>query len=552
MRRIWLCSSLPRLIALAATLGGSACSDDDGAGNSDTAVTPGPTSTLPDSSSTTDPTTTTGEPTAPTPATTSTPPMPSTAPSPQEPVTPPTPGPSATPNAGAPSIPPAGEGGNGGEPAVPSNGGGGAGPAGGAQGVAGEGPGAGAGGQGGDGPGPSTGDGSIWDFVEDPGVDCPVPEMPSVASLTADAKLPDPFTKMDGTAMTDRSEWVCRREEILQQGYEFIYGEKPRTPKDAVSGSVSNNSISVEVDDGGSTSFSVTVTLPSSGSAPYPAVIGFGGIGFSSELGQRGIASINYSAYTVGAENGGSGPKEGAFYDVYGSDHPAGLLTAWAWGVSRILDVLEQDPSVIDPTRIGVTGCSRFGKGAFVVGVLDNRIALTVPVESGVGGTPALRLIGDLDSNGEWPYHAISYQRWYSAEKLGQFATANNAGGDTTDRLPVDMHEMIGLVAPRGLYIVDNPSTNYAGLNRNSAWVTANAGRAIYEALGVGDNISYQGASGGHCQWRAAYTPSLVASLEKFLLGDDSAATGNFETDFNGPNPEDHYDWSVPTLAGEL
>jgi hypothetical protein len=400
--------------------------------------------------------------------------------------------------------------------------------------------------------GEATGDGSIWDFVEDPGAACSVGDMPSVDSLTADPKLPDPFTKMDGTAMTDKSEWVCRREEILQQGYEFIYGEKPRTPKEAVSGSVSDSSISVTVNDGGSTTYSVTVSLPNSGSAPYPAVIGFGGIGFSSELGSRGIASINYSAYTVGAENGGSGPKEGAFYDVYGSDHPAGLLTAWAWGVSRILDVLEQDSSVIDPTKIGVTGCSRFGKGAFVVGVLDNRIALTVPVESGVGGTPALRLIGDLDSSGEWPYHAISYERWFSAENLGQFATANNSGGDTTDRLPVDIHQMIGLVAPRGLYIVDNPSTNYAGLNRNSAWATANAGKKIYEALGVGDNMTVQGASGGHCQWRTQYTAPLVANLEKFLLGDEGANTGSMDTDFNGPSAEDHYDWSVPTLAGDL
>jgi hypothetical protein len=402
------------------------------------------------------------------------------------------------------------------------------------------------------GSGGGNGGGDIYVFVEDPGADCAVGAMPSVASLTSDPMLPDPFTKMDGSTITDRSEWVCLREEILQQGYEFIYGQKPRTPMSAVSGTVSESSISVEVSDGGSTSFSVSVSLPNSGSAPYPAVIGFGNVGFASELTSRGIATINYNAYTVGAENGGSGPKEGGFYDVYGSDHDAGLLVAWAWGISRIIDVLEQDPSVIDPTKLGVTGCSRFGKGAFVAGVLDNRMALTVPVESGVGGTPALRLIGDLDSGGEWPYHAISYERWYSAEKLGQFATANNANGDTTDRLPVDMHEMIGLVAPRGLYIVDNPSTNYAGLNRNSAWVTANAGARIYEALGVAENITYQGASGGHCQWRSQYTAPLVANVEKFLLGDASAATGSFDTDFSGPTPEDHYDWAVPTLSGEL
>jgi len=75
--------------------------------------------------------------------------------------------------------------------------------------------------------------------------------------------------------------------------------------------------ISVTVNEGGkTTTFSVSVSIPNSGTPPYPAVIGFGGIGFASELASRGIASINYNAYTLGAENGGSGPKTGGFYTV--------------------------------------------------------------------------------------------------------------------------------------------------------------------------------------------------------------------------------------------
>jgi len=66
-----------------------------------------------------------------------------------------------------------------------------------------------------------------WGKVEDPGAGCTVGPMPAFGSLTADAKLPDPFTKMDGTRMTNKSEWACRREEILQQSFEYIYGEKP-------------------------------------------------------------------------------------------------------------------------------------------------------------------------------------------------------------------------------------------------------------------------------------------------------------------------------------
>lgn len=354
--------------------------------------------------------------------------------------------------------------------------------------------------------------------------------------------------------MTTKEEWLCRREEILQQGYEFIYGEKPVPAESEVTGSVSTSTIEVSVTSGGKTgTFSARVTMPQGAQGPVPAVIGFGNVGFNSELGSRGIASINYDAYSVGSEQT---KGDGAFYDVYGTNHEGGLLTAWAWGVSRIIDVIEKNPGTIDPKRIAVTGCSRFGKGAFIAGAFDNRIALTVPVESGIGGTPALRLIEQLDSysGSEWPYHAISYQPWFSPSKLGQFTTGNNAGADNTNKLPVDTHEIMALIVPRGLYIVDNPSTNYNGLDRNAAYATGLVGKMVFEALGVGDHMSYQGASGGHCQWRTQYTPSLVANLEKFLLGDESAETGNVGTDLGGTKPtaEAQIDWSAPTLSGEL
>jgi hypothetical protein len=159
----------------------------------------------------------------------------------------------------------------------------------------------------------------------------------------------------------------------------------------------------------------------------------------------------------------------------------------------------------------------------------------------------------DSYSGAEWPYHGISYVRWLSEKALGQFTTGNSAGADNTDKLPVDMHEMMGLIAPRGLYIVDNPSTMYNGLDRNAAWVTGNVGKMIFTALGVGTNIAYQGASGVHCTWRSQYTASLNAMVDKFLKGNASATTGNFATDLpNPPNPMNSIDWTPPTLSGDL
>src|SRR6266566_8277460 len=63
--------------------------------------------------------------------------------------------------------------------------------------------------------------------VEDDGADCPV-SLPG--SSSANAKLPDPFTKLDGTRISAKSDWRCRREEIKRLAEKYVYGEKPARP----------------------------------------------------------------------------------------------------------------------------------------------------------------------------------------------------------------------------------------------------------------------------------------------------------------------------------
>ena len=398
--------------------------------------------------------------------------------------------------------------------------------------------------------GPSGTPGAInWGKEEDPGAKCPVTgTLPDFAALKADGKLPDPFLKLDGTRIKDKSEWACRREEILKQLAKYIYGEKPIPAKGSVTGTVTATKISVKVTEGTKTaSFDVTVNM-NGATAPAPAIISYG----AGASAPSGVAKITFNAIEA---SGGSGAKTGPFYTFYGSNHPAGYMVAQAWQVSRIIDLLEQNPGVIDPYHVGLTGCSRNGKGAFAGGVFDNRIALTIPCESGIGGSPALRLKEQLDpganSTAEWPYHTISYVRWLSEVALGPFATANDAAGDNTDKLPVDMHEAMALIAPRALYIVDNPSIS--NLDPKSAYVTGMAGKAIFTALGVPDNFTYQGAGGTHCTWRDAYTPSLNAVIDKFLRGKDATKTGNFATDLGTkPDPTQYYSWSTAELPGKL
>jgi hypothetical protein len=235
-----------------------------------------------------------------------------------------------------------------------------------------------------------------------------------------------------------------------------------------VTGTVSSTSISVKVtSQGKSSSFSATVSLPGTGSAPYPAIVVLASAGFGAPLDSgvvkgEGVACITYDPYAVGKEGTGRASKQGAFYSIYGSNSTTGLLVAWAWGVSRIIDVIEQsDGSILEASAVGVTGCSRFGKGAFVVGVFDQRIALTMPIESGSAGVPIFR--GIPGEGAQSLSSAYGEQPWLG-DGFGSFT------GSPT-KLPVDTHEMVAMVAPRELFIMDNP--HIANLGPKSASVAA-------------------------------------------------------------------------------
>lgn len=373
---------------------------------------------------------------------------------------------------------------------------------------------------------------------EDNGADCPVPQLPP---LTSESLLPDPFTKLDGSRLTAASEWECRRAEIKAQAESYVYGAKPAPPQD-VSGTVSSNSITVNVSDqGGSASFSASVSLPS-GSGPFPAVIVYGGFGAdTSTILGSGAAVISYDPFAVGREGTPRNNKQGAFYDVYGSSSSTGLLVAWAWGVSRIIDVIEQSGgSILTADATGVTGCSRYGKGAFVAGAFDQRIALTMPIESGTGGAPAFRSIAQ-EGGSQGLSSAYGEQPWLG-DAFGSF-TGNPAN------LPIDTHEVIGMIAPRGLLIMENPHIDWLGAG--SGAVAALGGAEIYRALGAENNITYWSdvSDGNHCAVRSEWQAPLRQSIEAFLLG---SGQGPGEMRISSKKPGDlgqWRDWTTPTLT---
>jgi hypothetical protein len=95
--------------------------------------------------------------------------------------------------------------------------------------------------------------------------------------------------------------------------------------------------------------------------------------------------------------------------------------------------------------------------------------------------------------------------------------------GDSVYKLPGDHHELMAMVAPRGLLVTGN--TDFEWLGNEANYVSSRAAQATYETLGVGDRFGfYIDGQHGHCQIPAAQRPVFEAFVDRFLL-DQSANT---------------------------
>ena len=108
----------------------------------------------------------------------------------------------------------------------------------------------------------------------------------------------------------------------------------------------------------------------------------------------QGWGYASYLPFSVQADSG-AGLTEGII-GLMNKGQPRvkpddwGALRAWAWGASRILDYFETDKS-INARRVGLTGHSRFGKGALVATAYDQRFAIAYIASSGEGGAKLYR-----------------------------------------------------------------------------------------------------------------------------------------------------------------
>ena len=381
------------------------------------------------------------------------------------------------------------------------------------------------------------------DFVEDHRSECQIGNIPSSVN---NAKLPDPFMGLDGKRISSKADWKCRREEIGAMYEKLMFGEKPRNPE-KVEGKKSGNKYTVTVTDKGkSASFDVTINSAGTKDKPKPALIGLDqGFGSCGSLGSStnglDIAMITFNTNNVAPESGG-----GKFFQLYNGGQ--GTIIAWAWGVSRLIDALEKDPDAgIDVKHLAVSGCSRLGKAALAIGAFDERIALTIPQESGSGGASLWRVGAQVNKQKGKQF----VQGLNSAGSEGNWmikSFKNYDGKENT--LPFDQHMLVSMVAPRPLLIIDNAGQEWLGEVPSN--YCGQASLETYKALGVTENYTYSQEGGhAHCSLPNGQFDEVKDFMNKFLLGKD-AKTGKIDYSKNTQtinfNKSEWIDWETPTL----
>ena len=379
----------------------------------------------------------------------------------------------------------------------------------------------------------------------------PATEFPAFDALPVQTALPDAFTMMDGTKITTAEEWTSkRRPELIALFKHYVYGFAPDAPEIEVSETVPPQPVL----EGKGLLKQVTIRfknlpgedaprirlalfLPAAATGPVPVFLAL------NKCGNYEVLSDPAIRYDTAAwchdncpksEEEGRGSKEdfwcvpflieqgyafATFHEsdidpdkhdftdgihaAYASELPVapdswGTIAAWSWGLSRCIDYLVTDPA-INPGQVAVIGHSRRGKTALLTAALDERVALVVPHQSGTGGM-ALSRNNDQETteriNGLAPH-------WF----CDNFLLFNQQ----EDKLPVDQHLLVALVAPRALLDTEGLKDTWA--NGKSALKGIMAANRVYKLLGA-PGIK----GGGMIQGPAELTKENVGNVLQYRL----------------------------------
>jgi len=401
-------------------------------------------------------------------------------------------------------------------------------------------------------------------------------------SLAGDHPLPDPLRMQDGTAVGTVEEWnTKRRPEILALFQQHVYGASPELPKlranytelipvksDALEGLATRKLIQITFPDYPKfDGIELMLYVPKDAPQPVPVFLGLSfaanhavtpetdiplstrwmrkndeagivdhrateenrGKGVSSwpirDILKAGfaLATVYYGDIEPDHEEGWKEGIRGAMKDkttesVSWKEGEWGAISAWAFGLSRVLDCLETLPE-IDAKRCALVGHSRLGKAALWAGATDQRFAITISNNSGEGGASL-----KYRNFGETPAAITTmFPHWFTKTYLRYTEDPTTC--------PVDQHQLIALIAPRPVYVASATEDLWA--DPKGEFLAAKNAEPVYALFGkkgltvdvqpapdtpVGDTIGYHLRTGAHAikaeDW-ANYIPFAQRHLPK-------------------------------------
>jgi hypothetical protein len=314
--------------------------------------------------------------------------------------------------------------------------------------------------------------------------------IPDFGALPSVPELPDLLRFADGSQVAAPGDWPRRRAELRGLVRHWLTGTWPdaapalsevRVLRQAREGAATWRHLALTFAGPTAFSFDVELFIPD-GPGPFPV--------FLTQANHRRWAVLALSrGYLTcvypGADSNDQSTQLAALYP----DHDWSKLTRRAWLGCRALDYVLTLP-VADSARVAITGHSRNGKQSLIAAAMDERIGAVIPSSSGSGGAVSWRCSSEFcfQESVEFMSRNATTREWFHP-RIRLFTGRE-------DRLPVDTHALLGLIAPRACLISDAMTDGCGSMF--GVGMSYLAGRDVYRFLGQPDRLGLVWRWGNH------------------------------------------------------